>query len=108
MKKIKLLQLLQLCDSPLQGHLYILPEVLSARLSNCFCKLYMLLCVRLFFFFHLSIYFKDDLFCLHNCMEFHLTVTPLNFSLLKIFIIITVLFLAVLGFCCCALTFFSC
>ena len=41
-------------------------------------------------------------------MEFHLTVTPLNFSLLKIFIIVTVLFLAVLGFCCCALTFFSC
>ena len=52
MKKIKLLQLLQLSNSPLKGHLYILPEVLSARLSNCFCKLYMLLCVWLFFFIY--------------------------------------------------------
>ena len=41
-------------------------------------------------------------------MEFHSTVTLLNFYLLKIFIMIIILVLVVLGFCCCALTFFSC
>ena len=41
-------------------------------------------------------------------MEFHSTVTLLNFSVLKIFIMIIILVLVVLGFCCCVLTFFSC